>query len=94
MNRDKLIVIALVQAIFYTLIWMYNDYVALILSLAFALISFTILVISWIADRIEYARAGSWYYPLLTLSFIIPLVLTGLFWFFKGGEMSWMKPLF
>lgn len=94
MNTEKLILIGLLQAILYTVLWLYNDYVALILCLAFALISFAILVISWIADRIEYARVGSWYYPLLIISFFIPLLVTGLFWFFKGGEMSWMKPIF
>lgn len=94
MNTEKLILTALLQAILYTLIWMYNDYVALILCLSFSLISLAILIISWIADRIEYARVGPWYYPLLIISFIIPMLITGIFWFFKGGEMSWMKPIF
>lgn len=94
MNLQKLIGIALAQAIFYTIIWMINDYIALILCLSIALISFAILIISWIADQLEYAGVSSWYYPLMIMSFIIPLMIVLLFWYFKAGQMDWMKPPF
>ncbi len=94
MDKEKLIAIGLLQAIFYTAIWMIDDYIGLILSSSLALVAFSVLVISWIADRLEYAGVAWWYYPLITLSLFIPLIIALIFWFFKSGEMDWMKPIF
>ncbi|MEP7321358.1 MAG: hypothetical protein ABI761_05540 [Saprospiraceae bacterium] len=94
MNKEKLILIALGQAIFYSLIWLMSDYVGLILCLSISLISFAIWIISWISDRLEYANVAFWYYPLMIMSTIIPLIIIALFWYLKAGEMDWMKPIF
>lgn len=91
MNGEKLLMIALGQAILYLLIWLVSDYIGLLLCLGVSLISFSILVISWIADRLEYAGVPSWYYPLMIMSTLIPMLIIALFWFFKSGEMDWMK---
>ncbi len=94
MNRDRLIGILLIEAIFYTAIWLINDYMGLILSLSIALVAFAIMLISWIADRLEYAGVGPWYYPLMIGSVIIPLLVAFIFWKLKSGEMDWMQPIF
>lgn len=94
MNTEKLIAIALGQAIFYTAIWLVNDYIGLIICLSIALISFAIAIISWISDRLEYANVAKWYYPLMAMSVLIPLLVSGIFWYFKGGHMDWMNPIF
>ena len=88
MNGERLLMIALGQAILYLLIWLVSDYIGLLLCLG---VSFSILVISWIADRLEYAGVPSWYYPLMIMSTLIPMLIIALFWFFKSGEMDWMK---
>ena len=80
MNGERLLMIALGQAILYLLIWLVSDYIGLLLCLGVSLISFSILVISWIAD-----------YPLMIMSTLIPMLIIALFWFFKSGEMDWMK---
>jgi hypothetical protein len=77
MNTEKLIAIALGQAIFYTAVWLINDYIGLIICLSIALITFAIVII-----------------PLMALSVLIPLLVTGIFWYFKGGHMDWMNPIF
>jgi hypothetical protein len=94
MNKDRMILITLIQAIFYTLVWMYNDYFGTILSLVLACIALATMIISWIADRIEYAKVGKWYYPFLWISILIPVTISVLFWLFKGGELNWMKAPF
>ncbi len=94
MNRQVFIGIVLVQAIVYTVLWMINDYSALLISLGVAMIVFVIMMISWISDRLEYANVGKWYYPILWISFIIPLSITLLFWVFKSGDMDWMHSPF
>lgn len=94
MNKEKMILIILIQAIFYTMVWMYNDYLGTILSIVLASVAFVILLISWIADRIEYARVGSWYYPFLWISIAIPIIISVIFWLFKDGQLNWMKAPF
>ena len=59
MNGERLLMIALGQAILYLLIWLVSDYIGLLLCLGVSLISFSILVISWIADRLEYTNIPS-----------------------------------
>ena len=79
MNGERLLMIALGQAILYLLIWLVSDYIGLLLCLGVSLISFSILVISWIADRLEYAGVPSWYYPLMIMSTLIPMLIIALF---------------
>ncbi|MDZ4710166.1 MAG: hypothetical protein SH818_17330 [Saprospiraceae bacterium] len=94
MNKEHLVLITLIQGVCYTLIWLIHDYTALLLSAAIALITLAILVISWIADRLEYANVPFWYYPLLWISILVPVGISVLFWIFKEGKMDWMKPIF
>jgi len=94
MNKENLVLITLIQGVFYTILWLVHDYTALLLSAGIALITFAILVISWIADRLEYANVPFWYYPLLWISILVPLSITALFWIFKKGHMDWMNPIF
>lgn len=94
MHRERMIGIFLIQAIVYTAVWLVNDYIGLILSLSLAMVAGAVMIISWIADRLEYAGVASWYYPLLIGSILIPLLIAFLFWKLKSGEMDWMKPIF
>ena len=94
MNRERFILICFLQAIFYTAVWMINDYTGLLLSLIISVILIAILMISWISDRLEYGNVGKWYYPLLLISIIVPIVISLLFWKFKSGDMDWMHPPF
>lgn len=94
MNKENLVIITLIQGVFYTAIWLIHDYTALLLSAGIALITLAILLISWIADRLEYANVPFWYYPLLWISILMPISISVLFWILKGGQMDWMKPIF
>jgi hypothetical protein len=94
MNKENLVMITLIQGVFYTSIWLIHDYTALLLSAGIALIALAILVISWIADRLEYANVPFWYYPLLWITILVPIGISILFWILKEGNMDWMKPIF
>jgi hypothetical protein len=83
--------IGLAQAIFYTMVWMLNDYTATILSGIFILIALSVLIISFISDRLEYANVGSSYYLVLWISFLVPMMIGLLFWKIKGGTLDWMQ---
>lgn len=91
---DKILITLLVQAVFYTLIWMIHDYTALLLSAGVGIIALAILIISWLSDRMEYGNMPSWYYPVLWISFLVPLLISMIFWLLKGGQMDWMEPIF
>ncbi|MEP7269784.1 MAG: hypothetical protein ABI844_19365 [Saprospiraceae bacterium] len=94
MSKERLLAITLIQAIVYTIVWIIDDYTGLIMSVSFSTIAFAILIISWIADRLEYADVGSWYYPLIIISVVVPLIIAAVFWYLKDGHMNWMNPIF
>ncbi|RMG86970.1 MAG: hypothetical protein D6714_03225, partial [Bacteroidetes bacterium] len=64
--------------IFYAGLWFWNDYIATMLSLAFPAICFFILIISLIAEWIEPSKVPKWYFQVMIVSILAPLV-TGIF---------------
>jgi len=50
-----------------------------------------ILLFSLVADLIEKSRIPKWYYYVLVISIVIPLVIGMFFVYIYGGNLSWMK---
>ena len=71
---------------------MWNDYVALILSLSFSLICLFILAISLVAETMERSKAPKWYYYTMVVSIVAPLIATAFFTILKKGYMDWNHP--
>lgn len=86
----NLLIIALLQAIVYTGVWMWDEYVASYLTLVFPAVILFILIIAFIADLIEPSRIPGWYYGLMILSILIPLCVGALFFYFNEGVFDWL----
>jgi hypothetical protein len=82
--------IFLIQIIIYLLLWLWNDFVATLLSLSFAAIGLFILIISLIAELIDRSKVPRWYFYVMILSVITPLMIGSLFMFMKNGSLDWM----
>ena len=80
----------LVEAIVYLLLWMWNDYVATILTLSFTAIALFILLVSLVAELIERSKVPRWYFGLMVISVITPLIVGVFFMVLKKGGLDWM----
>jgi len=74
-RRTNIIEFFLIQLIFYTLVFLWNHHIGILLSLSFSVICFAIVIISYLADWIEAARVPAWYYPLMWVSVVSPLLV-------------------
>ncbi|HQW01631.1 MAG TPA: hypothetical protein PLR30_04105 [Saprospiraceae bacterium] len=86
----NLAIILLLQAVIYSGIWLWNEYVAVYLSLIFPGMILVILIIAGIADLIEPSRIPAWYYGLMIVSIITPLVIGAVFFYLYQGRLDWL----
>ena len=87
MTNRRLVEIFLAQVVVYLLIWVLNSYLALILSSIFAGICVLILLVSLVVELIERSKVPRWYYYLMVISTLAPLLAMGLYFAF-GGDLS------
>jgi hypothetical protein len=81
MNTSQLILISLLQAILYSSIWLWNEFVASYVTLVFPAMIAVILFLSAIADWIEPSRISKWYYVIMIVSIFIPILIGVTFYF-------------
>jgi len=82
------------EFIVYILLWLINDYVATLISLAFIVIFVAILIVAGIAELIEPSKVPAYYYKFMIASILAPLVAGVLFIIIVGGDLNWMKAPF
>ncbi len=87
MTNRRLVEIFLAQVVVYLLIWVLNNYLALILSSIFAGICLLILLVALVVELIERSKVPRWYYYLMIISTLAPLLAMGLYFAF-GGDLS------
>jgi ABC-type arginine/histidine transport system permease subunit len=83
----------LIEAIVYIVLWLWNEYVASIMTLSFCAIAFFILAISLISELIERSKVPRWYFTYMTVSILTPLVIGAFFLYLNKGSFAWMKGL-
>lgn len=81
--------ILLAQVVLYLLLWIYDDYLASLLSLIIGSIMLFILIISLIVEWVERSNVPRWYFYLLVVSVIAPLIAALAYLFISGG-VGWM----
>ena len=89
-RRLSMTEVFLVEAIVYLLLWMWNDYVATILTLSFTAIALFILLVSLVAELIERSKVPRWYFGLMVISVVTPLIVGVFFMVLKKGGLDWM----
>ncbi len=88
-RRLNITEIFLLQAIFYTLLWLWNDYVATLLSLTFSAIAFFILSVSLISELLDRSKVPRWYFYAMIISVVTPLIIGSFFMYLKKGALDW-----
>lgn len=81
----------LIEAIVYIALWLWNEYIATIMTLSFSAIALFILIISLIAEVIERSKVPRWYFSYMIISVLTPLVIGAFFMVLNKGSFGWMK---
>ena len=74
----------LLQIVFYILLWIWNDYVASLVTAIFSSILFFILVISLLVEWIERSKVPRSYYLFMLVSIIAPILVSIVMVMVKG----------
>ncbi|MCH2081730.1 MAG: hypothetical protein MK226_05025 [Saprospiraceae bacterium] len=70
--------IFLIQIVFYLILWLSDQYLAVLLSLIFGSICFFILLIASIAELVERSRISKSYFSMMIASVLAPVIIGGL----------------
>lgn len=89
----NLAIMSLAFAVACAAIWLWDEYVASYFTIIFPGISLAILLIAGIADWIEPSRIPRWYYGLMVIAILIPLLVGALFYYIYQGRLEWLQPL-
>jgi len=90
-TRSHLWIIILIQAVIYLSLWLWNEFVASYITLIFPAMILVILILATIADWIEPSRIPGWYYKLMIVSIIIPVIIGFAFYYINEGKISWLS---
>ena len=90
-TRANLLIILLGQAVVYTSLWLWNEYVASYLTLIFPAVILFVLILATIADLIEPSRIPGWYYGLMLISIVTPIAIGAVFYYINGGAPQWLQ---
>ena len=93
MPKIRPIELFLIQFIIYSLLWLWDEYLASLLTLVFTAISIFILAISLMAELIEPSKVPRWYFYSMLVSIIAPILATIVFVYFVGMEFEWLTEL-
>lgn len=89
---DKLVTIEafLAQVVFYLLLWVVDDYMAVVVSLIIGSIAFAIFLLSKVIELVESSRVPKVYYRFIVICFIAP-ALAGVIGLLLLNGLSWVE---
>lgn len=88
MERIRPIEILLGEVVLYLIIWVFNDYMATMLSLIFGSIFLLILLVSLVVELVEKSKVPRWYFIFMGLSVLAPIIAAILYVLINQG-MGW-----
>jgi len=79
-----LLEVSLVQIVFYSSMWLIDDYFAVLMTVVLTVIIFAVLIISLITELIEKSRVPRSYFTWMIASTLIPIVVAVFFFLVVG----------
>jgi len=73
MTKLGAIEIFLIEFVFFLGFWIVDEYLGTLLTTLFVPIGFFLLVLAWVAERLEPSRVPAWYFTLMICSCLAPL---------------------
>jgi len=91
MQKIRPIEIFLIEFILFSLLWLWDDYIASMLTIVFSFIFFFILVISLMVELVERSKVPRWYFTLMAISIFAPIAAAFVFIYFMGADFEWLS---
>src|SRR5574338_1478498 len=89
--HGNMLIVVLAECVIFSAVWLWDEYVATYATIILPGVMAVILLLSLIAQWIEPARIPKWYYYIMVISILIPLVVGMFFVYIYGGNLAWMK---
>lgn len=83
--------IALFQVLVYGGLWVISDYTATLLTVIFPSVFSFILIIALLAEMIDRSKISRWYFKLMGISIVIPIITALAFIAITGTDFDWTK---
>ena len=83
--------ILLIEFIFYTLLWLWNDYIASLVSIILLFIFVGILIVAIISELIEPSKVPRSYFYFMLVSILAPILAALLFVGLMDGQLEWLE---
>jgi len=81
----------LIQTVFYSILWLTNEYVGTLLCIIIPPIALAVLIISYIAEGIEKSKVPSSYFRHMWLLVITPIMVGLSFTAIYGANFEWLQ---
>lgn len=91
MQKIRPVEIFLIEFIIFSILWLWDDYIASLLTVVIPIICLFILIISLLAELVERSKVPRWYYIIMILSILAPIIAALVFVFFVGADFEWMN---
>lgn len=82
-NKITLWEVLLFQVIVWLSLWVFNDYLAMLLTLSIGAMVFAVLIIALISEWIEPTKVPGRYFQVMWISLLSMIISYGIFWALK-----------
>lgn len=89
--RLSLLEIFLLEVAGWLALWLINDYLATLLTLILTAIVFAVLAIALVSELIERSKVPRWYFWVMGISILAPLVSAGIYLVIFGGRLEFLS---
>ncbi len=90
MQKIRASEVLLIEIILYILLWFANDFLATMLTVIQAGLCFLVLLFSLVAEWIEKSNVPRWFFNILWVSIVAPLLAAAIYIGFTGGLPTWI----
>jgi len=81
----------LLQVILYSLLWIYDEYVGLLMCIIMTSIVFGLTLFAYVVELIEKSKVPKSFFKWMLISAVAPLFTLLLFSVLFQGDFNWMK---
>ena len=72
-------------------LWLVSDFIAFLLSILIPIIALALIILSLIVEYLEKSNVPAWYYRLMVLLIVLPLLIGLLFSAINGFHFNWTQ---
>ncbi len=84
--------IFLLQLILWLLLWLFNDYVATLLTLCVGAVVSAVLLVALLSEAVERSKVPKRYFYVMAISIVAIISAAGIYALIFGGRLDFLAP--